>query len=381
MADKRDYYEVLGVDKGADEKEIKKAYRKLAMKYHPDRSDEPDATEKFKEISEAYAVLSDGEKRQRYDQFGHAGMDGFTQEDIFNNINFEDIFQGFGGFGGGSSIFDIFFGGGGHGSNRNGPQRGSDVYYDLEITLEDAYHGTTKDIKVSRNRTCPECNGTKAEPGSDIETCKTCGGTGQVKRVQRTILGQMASIQPCPDCRGEGKIIVNPCHKCHGRGLVRQSNTITVNIPSGVDNGSRIRVPGEGESGYNNGPAGDLYVVIHIKRHKIFEREGTNLYLEIPISFVQAALGGTIDVPTLTKEVELKIPAGTQTDTTFRLKGHGMPHIKHKGLGNLYINVRVVTPTKLNSKQKKLLRKLESISGDELIKPNKGFFEKLKDAL
>ncbi len=380
MAEKRDYYEVLGVDKGADEKEIKKAYRKLAMKYHPDRSDDPDATEKFKEISEAYAVLSDDDKRQRYDQFGHAGMDGFSQEDIFNNINFEDIFQGF-GFGGGSSIFDIFFGGGGRNRNRNGPQRGSDVYYDLQITLEDAFNGIRKDIKIARNRTCPECNGTKAAPGSDVETCKTCGGTGQVKRVQNTILGQMASIQPCPNCKGEGKIITNPCPKCHGRGYTKQTSTITVNIPAGVDNGSRIRVPGEGESGQNNGPAGDLYVVIHIKHHKLFEREGNNLYLEMPISFVQATLGGTVDVPTLTKDIELKIPAGTQTDTTFRLRGHGMPRINSNNFGNLYVNVRVVTPRKLSSKQKKLLREFEKISGDELVKPNKGFFEKIKDAL
>lgn len=381
MAEKRDYYEVLGVDKGADEKEIKKAYRKLAMKYHPDRSDDPDATEKFKEISEAYAVLSDDDKRQRYDQFGHAGMDGFSQEDIFNNINFEDIFQGFGFGGGGSSIFDIFFGGGGRNRNSNGPQRGSDVYYDLQITLEDAFNGISKDIKIARNRTCPECNGTKAAPGSKVETCKNCGGTGQVKRIQRTILGQMASIQPCPECKGEGKIISNPCPKCHGRGYTRQTSTITVNIPAGVDNGSRIRVPGEGESGRNNGPAGDLYVVIHVKHHKMFERENANLYLEMPISFVQATLGGTVDVPTLTKDIELKIPAGTQTDTTFRLRGHGMPRINNSTFGNLYVNVRVVTPRKLSSKQKKLLRKFEEISGDELVKPNKGFFEKLKDAL
>lgn len=380
MAEKRDYYEVLGVDKGADEKEIKKAYRKLAMKYHPDRSEDPNATEKFKEISEAYAVLSDEEKRQRYDQFGHAGMDGFTQEDIFNNINFEDIFQGFGFGGGGSSIFDIFFGGG-RNRNRNGPQRGSDIYYDLQISLEDAFNGISKDIKIARNRTCPECNGTKAAPGSKVETCKKCGGTGQVKRIQNTILGQMASIQPCPECKGEGKIISNPCPKCHGRGYTRQTSTITVNIPAGVDNGSRIRVPGEGESGQKNGPAGDLYVVIHIKRHKLFERDGSNLYLEMPISFVQATLGGTVDVPTLTKDIELKIPAGTQTDTTFRLRGHGMPRLNSSNLGNLYVNVRVVTPRKLSSKQKKLLRQFEEISGDELVKPNKGFFDKIKDAL
>ena len=380
MAEKRDYYEVLGVDKGADEKEIKKAYRKLAMKYHPDRSEDPNATEKFKEISEAYAVLSDDEKRQRYDQFGHAGMDGFSQEDIFNNINFEDIFQGFGFGGGGSSIFDIFFGGG-RNRNRNGPQRGSDIYYDLQISLEDAFNGISKDIKIARNRTCPECNGTKAAPGSKVETCKKCGGTGQVKRIQNTILGQMASIQPCPECKGEGKIISNPCPKCHGRGYTRQTSTITVNIPAGVDNGSRIRVPGEGESGQKNGPAGDLYVVIHIKRHKLFERDGSNLYLEMPISFVQATLGGTVDVPTLTKDIELKIPAGTQTDTTFRLRGHGMPRLNSSNFGNLYVNVRVVTPRKLSSKQKKLLRQFEEISGDELVKPNKGFFDKIKDAL
>ncbi|RJS48839.1 MAG: molecular chaperone DnaJ [Methanobacterium sp.] len=376
MAEKRDYYEVLGVEKGADKKEIKKAYRKLAMKYHPDVSEDEEASDKFKEISEAYAVLSDEEKRNTYDQFGHAGMNGFSQEDIFNNINFDDIFRGF-GFDVGN-IFDMFgFGGG----RRHGPQKGSDVYYDLAITLEDAFDGLETDIQVPHSKTCPVCNGSRAEPGTGTKKCETCGGTGQVRQVNNTFLGQMVNIRPCHDCQGEGTIVEEPCKNCHGRGVVKQTSTIHIKVPPGVETGSRLRVPGEGEVGHRGGPPGDLYVMLNVKHHNLFEREGANLYFEKPISFVQAALGDTVEVPTLDRPLDLKIPSGTQSGTTFRLKGQGMPHLRWNGNGNLYVKVKVITPRKLNSKQKELLQEFADISGDEIHTDDKGFFDKVKDAI
>ncbi len=376
MAEKRDYYEVLGVDKGADKKEIKKAYRKLAMKYHPDVSEEEDASDKFKEVSEAYAVLSDEEKRSTYDQFGHAGMSGFSNEDIYNNINFEDIFRGF-GFDVGN-IFDMFgFGGG----RRGGPQRGADVYYDLDITLEDAATGLEKDIQVPHSKTCSVCNGSRAEPGTSTKTCPTCGGSGQVRQVNNTFLGQMVNIRPCNECHGEGTIVESPCHNCHGKGIVRQTSTIHIKVPPGVETGSRLRVSGEGEMGTRNGPPGDLYVMINVKPHKLFQRDGANLYYEQPISFVQAALGDTIEIPTIDRPIDLKIPNGTQSGTTFRVKGHGMPHLRWNGNGNLYVKVKVITPRKLNAKQKELLQEFADISGDEIHTDDKGFFDKVKDVM
>ena len=257
MADKRDYYEVLGVDKSADEKTIKKAYRKLARKYHPDVCDEPDAEDKFKEVSEAYAVLSDDEKRQRYDQYGHAGMDGFTAEDFYQNVNFDDIFQGFDI----GNIFDMFFGGGGgrsRGGGRTGPQRGSDIYTEVPITLEEAFQGCEKEIKITRSELCPTCHGSKSKPGSDPATCSTCGGTGQIKEVSNTFLGQMVNVRPCRECGGTGKIITDPCEDCHGKGSKRKTKTIKIEIPEGVDEGNHLRVSGEGNCGEAAGLEGDL---------------------------------------------------------------------------------------------------------------------------
>jgi len=379
MAEKRDYYDVLAVDRGATKKDIKKAYRKLAMKYHPDVSEDPESTEKFKEISEAYAVLSDEEKKQTYDQFGHAGMSGFSQEDIFSNINFEDIFRGFGGGGGGfETIFDLFgFGGG----RRHGPRKGDDVGYNMEITLEEAATGIERDIEVPHRKVCPRCNGSKAEPGTDTKTCDQCGGSGQVRHVSNTPLGQFATIRPCNTCKGEGTIIETPCNNCHARGIVRHASTIHVKIPRGVEDGSRLRVPGEGDVGKRGGPPGDLYVIINVKKHKLFEREGANLFYEKPISFVQAALGGTVEVPTLEGAAELKIPSGTQSGATFRLNGQGMPHLRWNGKGNLYVVVKVVVPKKLKPKQKELLREFADISGDEIYREEKRFFDKVKDVI
>ncbi len=378
MVEKRDYYDVLGVEKGTDKKEIKKAYRKLAMKHHPDVSDDPESAEKFKEISEAYAVLSDEEKRNTYDQFGHAGMGGYSNEDIVRNVNFDDIFKGFGfDFG---DIFDMFGFGGGR--RRSRAEQGADVYYDLSITLEDAAFGLEKDIDVSHKKTCPTCEGSKAEPGTDTHQCSQCGGTGQVQQINRTPFGQFVNIASCPQCRGEGVIIDTPCHECHGKGIVREKSTIHIKVPPGVEDGSRLRVPGEGDVGKRRGPPGDLYVLISVKPHNLFERHGSDLVYEMPISFVQASLGDEIDVPTLGEEiVSLKIPHGTQPGTSFRIKGKGMPHLRWSGNGNLYVKAKVIVPKKLNPKQKELLKEFADISGKEIYVEDKGFFDKVKDAI
>ena len=377
MADKRDYYEVLGVDKTADEKEIKKAYRKLAMKYHPDVSEEEGSEEKFKEISEAYAVLSDDEKRQRYDQFGHAGMEGFTAEDFYQNVNFDDIFQGFDI----GNIFDLFgFGGGSRSRGRTGPQRGSDIYTDVHITLEEAFNGCEKEIKVTRSELCPTCDGSKSKPGHDPQTCPTCNGSGQIKEVSNTFLGQMVNVRPCRQCGGTGKIITEPCEKCHGKGSVRKTKTIKLEIPEGVDEGNHLRVSGEGNCGETAGLEGDLIVSVHIKRNKIFEREGDHLYFEQQISFPQAALGDIISIPTIEgKEVEFKITPGTQSGTVFKLKGQGMNSVRHQARGNLYVTVTVVVPKKLNSKQKEILTEFAEVSGEEIKHVEKGLKDKFKE--
>lgn len=378
MAEKRDYYEILGVEKGSDKKEIKKAYRKLAMKYHPDVSEDPESADKFKEISEAYAVLSDEEKRNTYDQFGHAGMGGYSNEDIFRNANFDDIFRGFGfDFG---DIFDMFGFGGGR--RRSRAEQGADVYYDLKITLEDAAFGLEKDIEIPHKKVCPTCEGTRAEPGTESHQCSQCGGTGQVQQVSQTPFGQFVNVRPCPQCRGEGVIIDTPCHECRGKGIVRETSTIHINVPPGVEDGSRLRVAGEGDVGKMGGPPGDLYVLITVKPHKLFERHGSDLVYEQPVSFVQASLGDEVDIPTLGDEiVSLKIPAGTQSGTSFRIKGRGMPHLRWSGNGNLYVNAKVVVPKKLNPKQKELLKEFADISGKEIYVEDKGFFDKVKDAI
>ncbi|KZX10121.1 molecular chaperone DnaJ [Methanobrevibacter curvatus] len=382
MAEKRDYYEILGLDKNADQKTIKKSYRKLAMKYHPDQNpDDKEAEAKFKELSEAYAVLSDNEKKQKYDQYGHAGMEGFTNEDIFRNVNFEDIFQGFSGQGGGfESIFDMFgFGGGSR--RRQSPQRGSDILKDVTITLEEAATGIEKEIKIAHDVICPVCHGSKSEPGSNPENCKVCGGTGQVKEVTNTFLGQMVNVTTCRVCRGEGKIITDPCKKCHGKGKIKENTTINIKIPAGVEDGSRIVARGEGNAGGENAPNGDLYVLVNIKNHKDFQRNGADLYYDKQVSFVQASLGAKVEVPTINGALELNIPSGTQSESVFRLRNQGMPILHRGSKGNLYVTVKVVVPQKLSEKQKQLLVEFASISGEEIDKIEKGFFDKFRDAV
>lgn len=368
---KRDYYEVLGVERTADEKEIKKAYKRLAMKLHPDRNrGSNDTEEQFKEVKEAYEILSDAQKRAAYDKFGHAGVD-------------PNMGAGGAGFGGGGDFGDIFgdvfgdiFGGGGRRAQR--PSRGADLRYNLELSLEEAVRGITKEIKVPTLVGCDECHGSGAKPGSQPQTCPTCHGTGQVQMRQ----GFFAVTQACPHCRGKGKIITDPCRKCHGEGRYEKTKTLSVKIPAGVDTGDRIRLAGEGEAGENGAPAGDLYVQVHVKEHPIFVRDGNNLYCEVPISFTNAALGGEVEVPTLEGRLKLKIPPETQTGRMFRMRGKGVRSLRSGVEGDLICKTVLETPVNLSESQKELLRQLEeSIGGAEakMHKPKaEGFFEGVK---
>jgi molecular chaperone DnaJ len=378
MANKRDYYEILGVNKDISQDELKKAYRKLALKYHPDRNKEPGAEEKFKEISEAYAVLSDHEKRSKYDQFGHAGVDGnWSQEDIFRGVNFEDLFSEM-GFGG--SIFDIFSGRSSR--RRGGAQRGSDLRYELSISFEDAYHGVEKEIEIPRIENCSVCGGSGAKPGTELKTCSTCAGKGQITQTQRTPFGQFMTTSTCPTCQGRGKMVDNPCTECHSSGKVRKNRKIKVKIPAGIEDGSRMRISGEGEHGSAGGPPGDLYVDIYLKRHKKFKRVGNDIVVNVPISYTQAALGDEITVSSVDGKVKMKVPAGTKTGSTFRVKGKGMPYMHGYGQGDLHVKVDIEVPSKLTEKQKELLRKFAKLRGEKPAKENqKGFFDKVVDGV
>lgn len=371
---KRDYYSVLEVSRDASPDELKKAYRKLARQYHPDAytGNKEEAEAKFKEISEAYAVLSDPDKRAAYDQYGHAGVDG----------------QGFGGFGAGGfggadfgglgDIFDMFFGG--MGRQRSGPQKGSDLRINMEISFKEAAFGVERDIQVPRIENCDTCGGSGAAPGSSTKTCGNCQGTGQMQFAQNTPFGRIVQSRPCDKCNGSGKIIEKPCPTCRGAGQVKKTKKIHVKIPAGVDEGSRLRLTGEGEAGQRGGPPGDLYVYIIVRPHKDFIRDGNDVIYDLNISFAQAALGDVLEVPTLDGTAELKMPEGTQTGTVFRIKGKGIPYLNGSGRGDQHVRVKVATPTKLTDKQKELLREFARIGGENPQGSGKNIFEKMKDA-
>jgi molecular chaperone DnaJ len=371
---KRDYYEVLGVARGAPEDEIKRAYRKLAVKFHPDKNPEdPHAEEKFKELGEAYDVLIDVDKRAAYDRFGHAafsqGAPGFgggfhDPFDIFREV--------FGGGGGG--IFESFFGGGG-GDRAEERQRGSDLRYDMQITLEEAAFGTEKEIEIRKLDTCDQCKGSGAEPGSRSINCPTCGGRGQVISSR----GFFQVSQTCPRCRGAGQIIEKPCRKCGGEGRVENSSRIKLKIPAGIGNGSRLRSSQNGEAGIRGGPPGDLYVVLHIKEHPVFQRDEDDLYCEVPISFPLAALGGEVPVPTLEGKANVKIPAGTQNGQIFKLRGKGVVNVEGRGRGDLLARVMVEVPTRLNSEQRRKLEEFSALVGEDNSPLHKRFFDRAKD--
>lgn len=378
---KRDYYEVLGVPRDSSDEAIKKAYRKLAIKYHPDKNPgDKAAEEKFKELGEAYEALSDPQKRAAYDQYGHAAFDprsrGFGGgrpggfHDPFDI--FREVFGG--GGGGGGSIFEDLFGGG-QGGDPNGPQRGSDLRYDMEISFEEAALGCEKDIPLTKLETCDVCHGSGAEKGSKILTCSTCGGRGQVVASR----GIFSIAQTCPRCQGSGRIVEKPCRTCHGEGRRERTSHIKIKIPPGVDTGARLRSSGNGEAGARGGPAGDLYVVLHVKPHPIFQRDGDDLVCEVPVSFVHAALGAEIEVPTLQGKATISIPSGTQNGTLFRLKGKGVKNVQGYGWGDLLIRVNVEIPTKLNAAQRAKLQEFAALC-DEAVNPiSKSFFERAKE--
>ena len=375
---KRDYYEVLGVDKNADDATIKRAYRQLAKKNHPDvNPGDKDAEERFKEINEAYQVLSNPQKRAQYDQFGHDGPQAG-----FGGGGYGD-FSGFsgGGFGGFEDIFSSFFGGGAGGSARsNGPVPGDDLRYDLTLSFEEAALGCEKEINLVRDEECPTCGGTGAAPGSKVETCSTCNGTGQERVISNTPFGRIQNIRTCSRCRGSGKIITEPCPKCKGRGKVRVSKRRTVKVPAGIDNGQIVTIRGQGGLGERGGEPGDLLIVISVRPHRFFKRQGDNLYIELPLTFTQAALGAEIDVPTLGKPVKYRFPEGTQPEQVFCIRGEGVPHLRGGGKGDLYVTASVEIPKKLSEKQKNLLREFEASASGNQYEKKKSFFDRLKDA-
>lgn len=384
MADKKDYYEVLGVNKNSTDDEIKKAYRKLARKYHPDlnRDDPKTAEAKMKEINEAYDVLKDKDKRAQYDQFGHAAFSGggYGQGTYTGNINMDDIFGHMEDMGGFGDIFEQFFTGGGRTRQKRGPQKGADLRYDLQITFEEAAFGKEMTIKVPRMEPCEECGGTGAKKGTKPDECPDCHGTGMRQTTTRTPFGTIANARPCERCHGTGQIIKNPCEHCHGRGKIQVRRDIKLKIPRGIDEGQRLRIQGGGQAGERGGAPGDLFVYIVIKPHKIFTRQGTDVYCEIPITFVQAALGAKIDAPTIDGKVELTIPEGTQSGEVMRIRGKGIPVLRGESRGDEYVRIKVLTPKNLSARQKNLLREFEDGTSDSTNNPEKkSFFDKLKD--
>ena len=359
MPEKRDYYDILGIGRDATDDAIKKAFRNLAFKYHPDHNHNDDADEKFKEVNEAYEVLSDSDKRSAYDRFGHSGVEG----------PFGRGFEGF-DFGGFGDIFDAFFGRATN-ATRQAPQRGADLQYRITISLEETAFGCEKEINVSRTENCPMCQCVGCKPGSQPSRCPNCNGTGQVHRVQQSIFGRFTTTTPCSQCHGDGRIITEPCPQCRGIGKVKQQRNILVKIPAGVDDGSQIRLTGEGEAGTRGGSTGDLYIILSVEQHELFLRDGDNIHYELPINFAQAALGAELEVPTLDGKTTLKIPAGNQTGKVFRLKNKGIPHLHRNGSGDLLVTLFVVTPESLTEKQRQLFHEMADSLG-----PAKGRHQK-----
>lgn len=381
------------MSRDASAAEIKKAYRRLARQYHPDvNKDDPQAEERFKEINEAYSVLSDPEKRAAYDRMGHAAFESARSGGGAAGGPFGTGFEGFEDLG---DLFDMFFGGMGMGRGRRarGPEPGSDLRYDLTIDFEEAAFGTEKEIVIPRIETCPRCGGNRAEPGTPVDTCPACRGTGEIRHVRNTAFGQFVNVTTCHQCGGEGRVVRTPCSECQGRGRVQRTRRLKVRIPAGVDDDFRLRMAGEGEAGLRGGPPGDLYVFISVRRHPEFERRGDDVYSQIPISFTQAALGAEVKVSTLDGLVNLKIPEGTQTGTVFRLRGRGVPRLRGMGRGDHLVRVEVQVPTRLNARQKELLREFAALSGEDMgngaagsgedgrEKEDKSFFERVRDAL
>ncbi len=378
MADKKDYYETLGVSKGAGEDDLKKAYRKMAKQYHPDANPgDATAEQKFKEVSEAYGVLSDPQKRAAYDQYGHAAFDQQGGGGFYNGpgVDINDIFSSFFGEGGFGDLF------GGRGRSRNGPRRGADLQMRLNIKFEEAVFGTVKDVQIQTYDTCATCKGTGAKPGTYAESCKHCNGTGEQRVTQQTPLGYFTQTHQCPHCRGEGKIIKEPCLDCRGAGKVRVTKTLQITVPKGIDDGQSIRLSGKGEAGEKGGQPGDLIITMRVSPHKVFAREGNNLYLDFPITFVQAALGDEINVPLLDgTEEKYTVKAGTQPGTVVTLRGKGSPSVRNNRIvGDLLVKLNVTVPTSLNDKQKDILRSFNDAMGDEFKNQKKNWFDKLKE--
>jgi molecular chaperone DnaJ len=383
---KRDYYEVLGIEKSAGEDDIKRAYRKLALKYHPDKNkDDPHAEEKFKELAEAYEVLSDADKRAKYDQYGHAGLEadfgqgGFNWSNFTHAGEFSDLFEGLGGFG---SIFETFFGGGmGGGYNsRSRPNRGEDLQVPLSLKLKDVANGVEKKIKLSVKVKCEDCHGSGSKDGN-TKTCPQCNGSGRIRQSQRSLFGQIATVVACPTCQGEGTIIASKCPKCHGEGRVNDVRTIDVKIPAGVQEGQYLRLREQGNAGRRGGPAGDVLVLIHEQDDDVFQREDNNLICDFPVSFTQAALGTEVEIPTLTAKIKMKIPSGTQSGKVFRLRGQGLPDVNGGYRGDLFVRVHVMTPTKISTEERSLFEKLGKFDEEKHLAPGRSFLQKLKEYL
>lgn len=369
MATQRDYYEILGVARTASAEELKSAFRTLARKYHPDVNKEPDAEEKFKEINEAYAVLSDADKRRAYDQFGHAGVNGAGGVPDWSTMDFADIFGEFFGFGGSSR------------QRQNSPRRGVDLSYTAVLTFEEAIFGVEKEIEITRDEVCETCKGSCAEPGSTPVKCTNCGGRGEVRQVRQTFLGSMVQVATCPNCGGRGEIISHPCHTCKGRGLERKTVKKKIPIPGGVDTGTQIRLAGEGQPGVNGGPTGNLYMEIKVKDHQYFKRKGNDILLNLNINIAQAVLGSELEVPTVDGPAKLNIPAGTQPGKVFTMRGKGSPILRSSGRGDQLVVVNVEVPKSLNADQRKLFEQLATTLGTEVKPTEKSFLDILKDVL